>query len=81
MSEPGWIISLKNWSTPLYVRAELPERHISWTGSKDEAMRFHHRTRAYDFLMRLGELPDQCDIRFVHSTTAVNPDSLTGDAK
>lgn len=60
----GWIISLKNWHVPLYVRAEMPEGHISWTGHKEEALRFLHRYQTYDFLSRLGETREGCIVRF-----------------
>jgi len=60
----GWTIRLKNWHAPLYVRAEMPPKHVAWTGNRDDAMRFPHRKDALAFLERLNELPDQCDIRF-----------------
>lgn len=60
----GWLISLKRWHVPLYVRTEAPERHISWTGDKDQAQRFYNKATAVDFLERLGEKVEECDIKY-----------------
>lgn len=65
----GWLVSLKNWHTPLYVRTEAPERHVAWTGHKHEAMRFRHRKDAVTFLERLGERVDKCQITFYRRIT------------
>ena len=60
----GWTIQLKNWHTPLYVQAEMPRGHVAWTGKLEKALGFKKKREAIEFLERLGENVDGCDLRF-----------------
>lgn len=69
---PGWIVSLKRWQCPLYVRAEAPNGMVAWTGDRAEAMRFPRKNAAFDFLVRMREKPEECDIKFTRGSQSTS---------
>jgi hypothetical protein len=63
----GWIIRLTNWHSGLWVRADAPPNGVAWTGNRDEAMRFDHRSEALYWMECRRENPDGFKVHFVRN--------------